>query len=305
MFQHPIGTKEDRVKSSMKFQGKTFVALVLAIGALPSASEAHFTGPPDGRAGDPPANRTCKDIGCHNSFVLNSGNGALALEGLPASYVPGGVYDLQVVLSDPGQFRWGFEATVIRPSTGNQAGVLAPVDTALVQVSEGAGDLRDYIMHKEAGTFPGQGSGNSWNITWTAPAAGSGTSHFYFAGNAANNNDLPTGDYIYSSNIAVPEAGAADVTWPILADGLRFRAFPNPTASGATFEFQLPSSHPSELRILDLAGRHVRRLQAPAVAQSMFWDGRDEDGHLVPGGVYYTILASGPVQESRRLVIVR
>jgi hypothetical protein len=129
------------------------VALLL-LGALPAASSGYFTGPPDGRSGDPPANQTCKDIGCHNSFPLNGGDGELVIQGLPGRYAPDAVYELQVVIADPGQARWGFQATVIRPASGNQAGVLAPSDTSLVQVSAGEGDLRDYIMHKEAGTFP-------------------------------------------------------------------------------------------------------------------------------------------------------
>lgn len=288
------------------FKRNAAIAL-LVLGLAPGVSQAWFTGPPDGRAGDPPANLTCKDIGCHNTFPLNGGDGNLSIQGLPAAYSPDGVYELRVVLNDPDQLRWGFEATVIQPASGNQAGVLAPDDTMLVQVSEGAGNLRDYIKHKEPGTFAGQEDGASWTILWTAPPAGTGTAHFYLAGNAANNNGFPTNDFIYTFNRAVPEANPADVG-DALADQIRLQAAPNPTSTGATIRFQLPRAGSASLAVIDLAGREVRRLDVASMeagAQSLYWDGRDDEGRALPGGVYYYVLTAGVVRETQRLIVVR
>lgn len=296
------------VTKLLRFRNHAAIVL-LALGGAPSLSEAYSTGPPDGRAGDPPANETCKDVGCHNSFPLNGGDGNLALQGLPTTYVPDSVYVLQVVLNDPGQMRWGFEATVIRPGFGNQAGVLAPADSALVQVSEGLGDLRDYIMHTEAGTFPGQGGGNTWDILWTAPGLGSGTAHFYVAGNAANNSELPAGDYIYTFNVAVSEESAANADEPLeVADGIALRAVPNPTMAGTTIHFRLSHASSANLIVVDSAGRQVRRWNVPWTEpgeRALYWDGRDDQGRAVAGGAYYYVLTAGSGRETQRVIVVR
>jgi flagellar hook assembly protein FlgD len=35
------------------------------------------------------------------------------------------------------------------------------------------------------------------------------------------------------------------------------------------------------------------------------WDGRNDKGELVPGGIYFYQLAAGPQRQARKLVVVR
>jgi hypothetical protein len=35
------------------------------------------------------------------------------------------------------------------------------------------------------------------------------------------------------------------------------------------------------------------------------WDGRDQSGHAVPGGIYFARLRHGDTSSSRRVVVVR
>ncbi|MEZ4650838.1 MAG: choice-of-anchor V domain-containing protein [Candidatus Eisenbacteria bacterium] len=284
-------------------------AAAIAVAALaPTTLLANSTGPVDGRAGDPPAFQTCKDAPCHNSFELNSGDGSLVINGLPAGYTPGTVYTLEVMIADPGQSRWGFEATVI-DAAGDQAGDLAAVDPTLVQVSAGAGPLRDYIKHRAAGTFAGQPDAASWEIEWTAPASGSGTASFYLAGNAANNNGFNNGDYIYTFTADVPEGDTSGIDPEVLAaNSVQLSVFPSPVRSDATIRLQLPSDQEASLVLVDMMGRQIRSLRSGFFAAGdhlVAWDGRDDHGREVSAGVYYSVFTSGKTRTSGSLVVVK
>jgi flagellar hook assembly protein FlgD len=63
----------------------------------------------------------------------------------------------------------------------------------------------------------------------------------------------------------------------------------NDTAEILLILSQFTSGIEVEVEILDLSGRRVRRLifdQRAAGAYDEAWDGRDDDGHLVPPGLY-------------------
>ena len=86
-------------------------------------------------------------------------------------------------------------------------------------------------------------------------------------------------------------------------------ARPNPFAMGATeISFTLAKAGPVLLRILDISGRQVRVLFDESMEtgeRSVIWDGKNDRGELMPGGVYlYTIDAPG-LKESRRVVKLR
>jgi hypothetical protein len=73
--------------------------------------------------------------------------------------------------------------------------------------------------------------------------------------------------------------------------------YPNPFARSTTFTFQQNQSMPInvEIKIYTLAGRLVKVLRAPSIADSFVripWDGRDEDGDVLANGVYlYRVVA--------------
>ncbi len=73
--------------------------------------------------------------------------------------------------------------------------------------------------------------------------------------------------------------------------------YPNPFARSTTFTFQQNQSMPInvEIKIYTLAGRLVKVLRAPSVADPFVripWDGRDEDGDAIANGVYlYRVVA--------------
>jgi len=173
------------------------VGALALIGASLAAVPAFKTGPPPahtGGFGEP----TCR--ACHSDAGLNEPGGTLTLSGAPASYEPGKTYQLDVVLRRAGMLRAGFQLAARfaeGAATGAQAGTFAPADArsivtwdTLTQVS--------YIEHNLAGTALAGDAGH-WIVRWTAPATARGPVSFNVAGNAANDDDSPLGDFIYTT----------------------------------------------------------------------------------------------------------
>jgi hypothetical protein len=225
--------------------------------ALTLTAWGFSSGPPDGLAGDPPINANCTL--CHNSFPVNSGSGVVQLTGLPQTYQPGSVYTFTLTIQQAGQQRWGFEMTSIL-SNWLRGGQLAPGNPSFSQISMGSGNARDYLKHTSLGTQAGQNSG-SWEITWTAPPAGSDTVYFYISGNAANNNGSNSGDYIYTISAALPEfvngiSGAPEIPPEIPS---LLAVYPNPFNPSVTVDLSgWVGRGALTLQLSDISGRIIR-----------------------------------------------
>lgn len=140
---------------------------------------------------------------CHVGNTLNDADGSLMLT-IPGTYEPNEIYTVVVNLSRTGQSKWGFEMTAL-DGDGARAGSFAADDAANTQVSEA--NSKQYIKQTFDGTATGTDDAHSWEFQWTAPDADIGPITFYAAGNAADNDFTPAGDYIYTT--------AAESTPPI------------------------------------------------------------------------------------------
>jgi len=197
---------------------RTILFIVLTGGSPVREAAAYSSGPPPDAAGNPPTYFDCTF--CHSTYPLNSGSGTLSLLGLPAGYLPGGTSEITVLLAhpyDPGNpsvaTRWGFELTAL-DAAGMKAGTISlpPDQTGVTQIQTANG--REFVMHKEAGTYPGTTGSAQWRFLWTAPNESAGTVLFYVAGNAANNNGMNTGDYVYTVVRAIEAPVAVESpTW--------------------------------------------------------------------------------------------
>ncbi len=167
--------------------------LILAVSL---SAYGYTNGPPNAYTGSPPQNRTCTQ--CHNSYPVNSGDGNLRLIGLPPDgFIPLQIYNLAIVLSDPGQSKWGFELAAIYQSGIYylQAGTLIVTQPLYTQIGTSSG--RSYLKQNTAGTYSGTAGPAVWRFQWTAPADSVTRLTFYLTGNAANYDNSITGDYIY------------------------------------------------------------------------------------------------------------
>ena len=172
------------------------VSVVFAVLFVVSSGSAFaFSfGPPDERTGAPNES-TCAATGCHVGNDLNVSGGSLMLT-IPETYVPNEVYTIVVNLARTGQSKWGFQMTAL-DANGARAGAFETGPSGDTQIT--AANTKEYIKQTAAGAAPGTNDLHSWEFEWTAPDADVGPITFYAAGNAANGNFVPTGDYIYTT----------------------------------------------------------------------------------------------------------
>jgi hypothetical protein len=182
------------------------LALPCLAGALAVAAAA------DGRAtrDRPPAavtggfgEPTCQL--CHFEAALDAGVGDLTLHGVPQVYEAGETYSLTLTIVHARLAAAGFEIAARFEKSAAQAGTFAPEPDQKDRIDVTIeGDIQ-YAHHVLAGTLPITGDTARWRLLWTAPPEG-GTIVFHAVGNAANADDSPLGDFIYSASASSPPA---------------------------------------------------------------------------------------------------
>ena len=181
-----------------------FAPIVVLIVSLLSVVVATYPGGPDpgvtGGFGEP----TCNQSGCHVSYPVNAGVAAMLgdilIEGFPKQYEAGRTYPIKLTVSHTqDRQNWGFQLATRANGTGLQAGRLKPTSSETQIV-----DLNgiQYIEH----TLDGIPT-NTFEFEWVAPAKPAGEVVVNAAGNAANGDLVPEGDYIYSTSVTVASAG--------------------------------------------------------------------------------------------------
>jgi hypothetical protein len=184
--------------------GGSLGAFALA-GASLAALSLYKDGPPPahtGGFGEP----TCRE--CHSDAGLNEAGGELSIADAPASYEAGRTYELEVVLRRAGMLRAGFQLAARfaeGDATGTPAGLLQPGDRRSRVIWDTVSHV-SYIEHNQIGTAL-RGDAGRWPVSWTAPTGNArGVVEFDVAGNAANDDDSPLGDFIYTGTLRVAPA---------------------------------------------------------------------------------------------------
>ncbi len=83
---------------------------------------------------------------------------------------------------------------------------------------------------------------------------------------------------------------------------------PNPFVDATSFRLVLPQGEEVRLAIHDVTGRQVRVLQTgrlPAGAHRFGWDGTDQGGRTLPGGIYFARLSRRHQHHEGRLLLLR
>ncbi len=162
-----------------------------------------------------PGESLCTNSGCHQDSPADSGPGGLSVtaNGTPIheyEYTPGELVSLMVKISDPSAARWGFQMTARTDDGCLQAGSFAPGEGAVMVLSNKAtlapcpeAEI-DFPVHQVA--KEGRTGEVTYLVNWTAPAEDIGPIKFAAAGNAANGNNLDTGDHIYTLQATVEPA---------------------------------------------------------------------------------------------------
>lgn len=83
---------------------------------------------------------------------------------------------------------------------------------------------------------------------------------------------------------------------------------PNPFNPVTQISFTLPVDGHAELRVYNMLGQLLRTLvdgQVHAGVHTVTWDGKDEAGTALPGGVYLCVLRANGFRASRKMVLTR
>ncbi|MBC7185800.1 MAG: T9SS type A sorting domain-containing protein [Calditrichaeota bacterium] len=83
---------------------------------------------------------------------------------------------------------------------------------------------------------------------------------------------------------------------------------PNPFLGTALLSYYLPADEQVTLVVYDLLGRQVRTLVAGekvAGAHRVAWDGKDDQGRLLPSGQYLCVLRSKAGSQAQKVVLLR
>jgi hypothetical protein len=117
------------------------------------------------------------------------------------------------------------------------------------------------------------------------------------------NVGLPPDDLLVIGD-CVTSTPSADDHGPILG----LRAYPNPFASESSLELSLSREALIRVAVYDVSGRLVRILhdgRARSGATRIVWDGRDEEGRALAGGVYFVRATSVHGARASRMVLIR
>ena len=88
---------------------------------------------------------------------------------------------------------------------------------------------------------------------------------------------------------------------------LEISASPIPAVSGVKICYTLPKSVEARLSVYDSSGRLVKNLANAQQAGSRvsIWNGRDDSGAGVPGGIYFCRLTQGDLTATTKLILLR
>jgi hypothetical protein len=109
------------------------------------------------------------------------------------------------------------------------------------------------------------------------------------------------------------ETASADFSWngavtAIPRTPMLLGNTPNPVTTSTRIAFVLPGGgERAALAVYDATGRRVRTFRAAFAPglNEVAWDGADDQGRRLPGGVYFCRLDVGGVRFARRMVLVR
>jgi len=114
----------------------------------------------------------------------------------------------------------------------------------------------------------------------------------FLASNAVQRLELWTGNTTFLADQAFSET----------PESFRvFANFPNPFEHETRFRFTLPTRLAVKLTISNVLGQKIRLLAENAYEagwHEVFWDGRDANGHRMPGGIYFATIEAGAMRKT-------
>ncbi|MCC7466128.1 MAG: T9SS type A sorting domain-containing protein, partial [Saprospiraceae bacterium] len=154
------------------------------------------------QGGQPKTCQSCHNLGPIQATVaisvLDSANVAVT------QYRPGNKYKARVTINATGQGLngYGFQMIALRDSDNSDLDGFSDVNPNNYKIASIPGG-RTYAEHNNISPT------NTFDVTWTAPATGTGSVTFYAAGNGVNSNGNTSGDGAGSSTLKLTEFSSA------------------------------------------------------------------------------------------------
>jgi hypothetical protein len=87
-----------------------------------------------------------------------------------------------------------------------------------------------------------------------------------------------------------------------------FQNYPNPFNSSTIIYYQVKDAAPVNLEVYDILGNRIRSLVNEyklAGYYTNYWDGKDNNGHQVPSGIYFYTLKTKNYNQTKKLVLLK
>jgi uncharacterized protein (TIGR03437 family) len=207
---------------------------LLAESAMPSIG---YTGAPADHNG-----QNCST--CHTGSQVMNNSPALTAD--INSYNPGVQQTIHIVVQNSQAQRWGFQITIREVSDETlSAGDFSPGNSSQVVCDNGTqfgsappcNGMKEFSEHVNAPrTAAGgnNGMGFEFDVPWNPPESEVGDLHVYIAAVAANGDNTPMGDYVYTLTRTISAAGGCSITKkPTLTTAINAGSYQAPFSSNA------------------------------------------------------------------------
>jgi hypothetical protein len=229
-------------------------------------TSALFLGNSNGRAaggggdntGGPQSGGTCGS--CHAGGAYNPSLQVTFLDNasnVVTSWLPNQTYTVRVkVVAGAGApVGYGFQM-IPYDAAANSVPFAATGHSANVQISTLGG--RKYAEHNT------RSATNTFDVKWTAPAAGAGAVQFYVAGNAVNGVNGTSGDS--PVNVRVPLNEGRVATNDLTLKAAAMQVSPNPASEQTEIRLTVSEAQNATISVVDMAGRVLQTQKWAVVA---------------------------------------
>jgi len=231
---------------------------------------------------------------CHGGGSFSPSLSVQVLDnGSPVTgYEPGKTYSLRVAITAGSgtPARYGFMAVALTGATNQGAGTFGTPPAGMRQTTISS---RVYVEHNTPSSV------NTFQVEWTAPAAGTGDVRFYSAGNATNNNDETTGDNAVrlATPLTLTEMPTSNLSTTQLFQTLS--AWPNPVNDALNIRIVSSRGGLFKMEVLDAQGRwlHSEQVQLAAGENNLRRDWSD-----ATPGIYFVQFSDGEGQATLRVL---
>ncbi len=176
----------------------------------------------------------------------------------------------------------------------------------------------NYPSAANPGVFYMDNDGTSWNTPVRISSESSRASLCSIAAekdgilHVAWKDDRDANEEIYYNTYLPPGTAVGeknDLPGPLPEDlPLTIHASPNPFRGITTIMLGIPEELKVDIRIYDITGRVVRQIAARSCPQGTHpfaWDGRDDSGSKVAGGVYIAMARAGKMSVSSKILLLQ